>query len=145
MLQIDKNRLDDELENQAQVMYEITGLITTVTMRMVRLKEELDKIEAEIYIQLRKQEGSKYTENEIRAEQQLDKKRISANLSYQESKRIHEKLTGLLEAWKARGFSLTTLANLAQANYYAPDSAGRDTDYKSNRETLSKARRRVLV
>ena len=153
MLQIDKHRLDDCLEQQAQITYEISGLLSTANTRMVWCKEDLDKIEAELYLELRHQEGSKCTENEIRAEQQTDKKRVASYAVYQDAKREYEKLMGLMESWKARGFALTTLANLAMANYYATDSVGKDKGYTSARQTLAtarqqsedKPRRRVLV
>ena len=143
LLPIDKNRLDDALEVQAQMTYEITAEIIAASTRMVWCKEDLDKIDAEIYVSLR--DGSKTTEGEIKANQLLDNRNKGAFASYQDAKRDHERWVSLLDAWRARGFSLTTLANLHSANYFAVNSAGKERDYSANRQALARARTEPAV
>ena len=145
-LQIDRHRLDDELELQPQVTYFISDKVAEANSAVLAAKESLEKLEAEIRLDLR---GSttKRTNDEINAEIQIDADRINKNVRYLECKREHEKLLGLAESWRARGFALKTLADLYMANYFASDSAGRESSYKQDRQTLATSRttRRRIV
>ena len=131
MLKIDKHRLDDELEKQSQILYNITESLAERTYAYNMAKDELEKHEAEMFIRC-KDRNSKSTRDEILAEIALDDDRIElfAKLCVQE--RLVQKWQGMQDSWKQRGFALKALADLAIANYYSVD-----TTYENNRKIIA--------
>lgn len=147
MLRVDKHSLDDELEAQAQIAYSIAESASQATASLAALKEELDEVDAELQVELRDGAGKK-TVGEIAAEITLDRNHQKAFHDYQAAKRECELWNGMVEAWRARGFSLKTLADLHTAGYFAVNSAGKETSYKADRQVLAEnrqSRRRVVV
>jgi len=121
MLRINKHRLDDELEVQAEVMGRISDQIAHLAAKAAEALDAVKVAEARIYRQL-KDDDEKLT----------DKAADSAVRRHQERTRAFEKLTmvnqelaqwqGLYEAWKARGFDVRKLCDLYFAQYYTKDS-----------------------
>lgn len=146
MLQINKHRLDDELEQQAQITYEISDKVSLASKEVAELKESMEATRAAISIELRTV-YEKATISEVDSKIAVNSNYRGAFIDWQDAKREHEQWAGLLEAWRAKGFALKTLADLHMANYYAVNSGGKEREYSSNREVhaQTRVRRRVVV
>ncbi len=121
MLPIIKHRLDDELEIQPDIMGRIATQVVIHNSRMLEAKEELSRVEARLLEDL-KYEESKVTKDHAEAKIRRHPDRIRAWEKYQQARADHEDWSFLLDAWKAKGFAISTLANLYHAQYYALDS-----------------------
>ena len=117
MLRVNKHRLDDELELQAQVMEEISTATTKYNARMLEAKLDLDKVESRLTADLREDEP-KMTVGEIAGKLKRDPERITAWQKYLNCLSDYGKWSGLQEAWKQKGYSIKTLADLYGAQYF---------------------------
>lgn len=118
MLPIHKHRLDDELEIQAQLQEQISHEATIRNSRMLEAKEELAKTEARVSDDLR-DDDPKITVAAVQAKLYRDPKRVRAWQEYQAARAEFERWDGLLSAWKQKGFSIKTLADLYASQYFA--------------------------
>lgn len=121
MLKIDKHKLDDELEVQAHVHFQITEELSYQSHQKQSLKEELEMYDAGLLIDLRKSNVKK-TVSELQAEIAVDSGHRATIRDLFLVNKNHELWEGMLEAWKQRGFALKSLADLAMSNYYNVDS-----------------------
>lgn len=125
MLRVNKHRLDDELEIQSDVLNEIGEELARQGAREAQAKDDLDSIEAEIYVELTdKASTTKMTKDQAQANIQLDPDRIRLWKAYQIAKTEKARWQSLYEAWKARGFDMKALGQLYTDQYFAIDSAG---------------------
>lgn len=131
MLAIKKHLLDDELEKQPQVMYSISEAVAEHYADYMRVQDELDVCEAELYIKI-KRGSEKSTVDEVKSLIQTDSHRRALFSRVCAEQALHHKWQGLLEAWKQKGFALKSLADLALANYFSTDTA-----YDKNRKAVS--------
>lgn len=122
MLRVNKHRLDDELELQAQIMEEISTATTKYNARMLEAKQDLEKVDGKITSEL-KDDDPKMTVNEIAGKLKRDPERIQAWQKYLNCLSDHSKWAGLQEAWKQKGYSIKTLADLYAAQYFQLSSA----------------------
>jgi len=121
MLRPNKNRLDDELETQADVMDRISDRIAKLVAQNDEAENDLKLVEARLFRSF-KDEDEKTT----------DKAAESAVKRHQDRARAFEKATqmgyelrrwqGLYEAWKTRGFAINKLCDLYAAQYFTKDS-----------------------
>jgi hypothetical protein len=121
MLPVLKHRLDDELEIQAQVMDELSRQVVTLNSRMIEAKDDLARIEGRIAEDIRDDEP-KLTVGGVDAKVKRDPTRTGAWQVYQKARSDHEEWSGLLEAWRHKGYSIKTLADLYAAQYFSLDS-----------------------
>ena len=134
MLIINKHRLDDELEIQAQVQFEISSSLEIANARQSRLENEMEEYDAKLLLSLRKGDV-KRTVAELQAEiltsgdhqPWLDDLHIAKH----EAAQWH----GMYEAWKQRGFALKSLADLSMSNYFVVD-----TTYEKNRGVIAESK-----
>lgn len=133
MLRISKHRLDDELEVQSQVQFDIAESMATANARQLALKSDLAKSDAELLIDLRK--GLKKTVTELDAEIQIDSEHIILLRQFQTALKEYELWNGMYESWKARGFALRGLSDLSMSNYFVVD-----TTYDNNRKIIAESR-----
>ena len=140
MLLINKHRLDDELEVQAEVAGHISEALASANSRMSACKEELDQVAAKVLLELRSG-GEKLTAGEVTAEVEVDPTRVSKLREYLAAKKEAEQWSGAHDAWKQRGFALKGLGDLYVAQYFVVDSAGKDNGYSADRAVLSQSRR----
>lgn len=148
MLYVNKHRLDDELEIQPDIMGRISMQVVTRNSRMLTSKEELAKIEGRIGEEL-KEDDAKLTVALLDAKIKRDPERIRAWQAYLTARADHENWLGLLEAWRQKGYSLKTLADLYAAQYFSLNSTGtserqikREEDGNELRSALRRAGQR---
>lgn len=124
MLPVMKHRLDDELEIQAQIMDDISRRVVVLNSRMLEAKDVLARTEARLIEDARESAlDSKITKGEIESRVSRHPERISTWEKYQGARAEHEDWAGLLEAWRHKGYSIKTLADLYAADYFAVQSS----------------------
>lgn len=121
MLAVNKHRLDDELEIQPDVMMRIASEVTTRNGRQLEAKDDLARIEAELAEELREDEP-KLTVAGIDGKVRRHRSRLDAWRKYQAARTDYEDWAAMLEAWRQRGYTLKTLADLYSAQYFSTDS-----------------------
>jgi len=126
MLPTWKHRLDDELEVQAQFMEQIASEVTTRNSRAIEAKDELARVEARLTEDYR-DDDPKVTVGALAAKINRDPERIRAWQTYQAARSEHERWAGLLEAWRNKGYSIKTLADLYSAQYFSLTSVTGET------------------
>lgn len=136
LLRIDRHRLDDELELQAELLHRISEEVVKAKSKAVELKDLLDRLEGDIYSDA-KQHYPKATVPELQGITLREPQRIAAFRNYHAARSNQESWEGLHDAWKSRGFALRGLIDLRLANYYTSDSGS----HKEGREALARARR----
>jgi len=123
MLPVNKHRLDDELEVQAEIQERISAEVVALNSSMLQAKDDLGKIESRLFLDL-KDDGDKQTEAQIRARISRHEERVRAWRTFQEARQELELWEGLLKAWEKRGYSISTLADLYGRQYFSLRSAG---------------------
>lgn len=115
LLGINKLRLDDELEVQAQYQEQISTETTRANTRMLEKKDELQRVEARLVEDFR--EGATKDLAEAKAKRHPDRRK--AWDEYQRAREEHELWDGMLNAWKTKGFKLADLGALFGSDYFA--------------------------
>lgn len=118
LLHISKHRLDDELEIQADHQERISAQVTRLNTRVLQAKEDLAKVEARLFLDF-KDSDEKLTEAQVKAKILRHGERERAAKLLQECRQDHEEWSGLLDAWKGRGYNIKTLAELYGSQYFA--------------------------
>lgn len=118
MLLINKLRLDDELEIQAELQHAISMEVVRLSTRAIEAENQLKHTEAELYVQF-KEEGGKMTADEIKAATRINRKRVSAWEKWQTAREVHEQWAGLLQAWITKGYKLADVGALFASDYFA--------------------------
>lgn len=121
MLRPNKNRLDDELEVQADVMDRISTRIASLDLVYDQAKAELDMVEARLFKGF-KEDGDKVTDKSAAASVIRDRDYIAAQRKLGDARLNLAEWRGLYEAWKARGFAINKLCDLYAAQYFTKDS-----------------------
>lgn len=134
-MRIEKHRLDDELEIQAELLHRIFEKVVSASSAAMEAKDVLERIEGDVYFEA-KHVNPKATVPELQGITRTDPARIKAWRMYRDAKAEQESWEGLHEAWKSRGFALRSLVDLRLANYYTSDS-----DAGENRRALNDVRR----
>lgn len=153
MLVINKHRLDDELEVQADIQWQIAEQLTITESRRDEAKNELDRLEAELMSEIA-EDDPKLSLAKIQAKVLVNPTRVKAFQNLQMLKRDHNRWSGMLNSWISKGKSLSNLCELYKSNYFAMDSdrsviSKSDNypstkEYREGREALTKARRQRL-
>lgn len=150
MLPCNKHRLDDELELQPDIMARISAEMTRANGRMLEAKNELAKLEARLGLEYREDDG-KATKDVIEGKVVRDRERIKQWEAFQRTRTEYEDWVGMLEAWRQKGFSLKTLAELYVAQYFSRDSITvkgreqRDRDDEERRAAMRRAHGKVFA
>lgn len=137
MMRIQKHRLDDELEIQAELLHKISECVVLAKSRAISAKDELDRLEGEIYSDA-KEDNPKATVPELQGITLRDADRIKLWQKYQIARHDQEAWEGLHEAWKSRGFAIRSLVDLRLASYYTTESRG--DEHEAGRKALAAAR-----
>ena len=120
-LPVSRYRLDDDIEVQASVQESISARVAELALSCAELKEKLAVTEARLAQEARDThekisvEGAKGVV--IRSTQ-----RQTLVATLQSTKHELTLWEGALEAWKSRGYSLKTLADLYASQYFALSS-----------------------
>ena len=140
-LRINKHRLDEELEEQPMLLFQISEAFVQAAAERDMLKEQLATIEANLDAAVRNDFGDKkYTEAMVKNEVQTDKKHDQAMLKYLKAKNQADLLAALKEAFHSRGYMIRDLCTLYAANYYEQGSAKPTNN--TNRATYSMGRQK---
>ncbi len=121
MLRINKHRLDEELEIQAETQERISSQTARLNSRQLELKKTLDQEAARIVAELK--EAGKISDTAADKEARRNRDYVTAWQAWLVARQEHEEWLGLYEAWKSRGYQLKTLADLHGDQYFAIDSA----------------------
>lgn len=116
-LRINKHRLDDELEVQAECQERIASRVTALEARALELKEELAKVEARLTEDFHSEERG--TKDAREAKVRRHPERVKAWERHQEALQAASQWAGLLDAWKAKGKDLQALARLFGDSYFS--------------------------
>lgn len=139
LLRVDKHTLDDVLEVQAQFQDEISRELALANTRMLALKDEMDRSTADAWQDLK---AEKVSDTLAAGLAKKDPERMRRFAAYQEAREYHEQWQGLSEAWKSRGYSIKTLADLYVAQYY---SIGTSTTHQVVRQDTAEYERSLLA
>jgi hypothetical protein len=140
MLRINKHRLDDELEIQAEILDRIAQNVVRLDARQAELKEELAKVEGRLTLEC-KEDNPKMTVDEIKATVGRDKERATSWKAYRTAIAEHAEWDALYKAWAMRGKDIDVLARLYGSQYWQMDSVtGRQPSYDGLRQRASAAR-----
>ncbi len=153
-LRVNKNQLDDELEDQAEMLEQISMAVALHNTTMLEAKEGLQRIEASLADDYRDREA-KMTAAAVDSAVKQHRERISALRLWMDARETLEQWQGLEKAWKDRGYAMSTLSALYSQQYFALRSTtatqrtSRDRAYEEGRERLRDAspppsRRRVV-
>ena len=140
MLRVNKHRLDDELEIQAECMERISALTAKANSLMLEAKEALAVIEGKLTQELA-EDNPKWKVAEVAGAVKRDRDYKAAWQSYQLARQAHEEWEGLLKAWAQRGRDIKALGDLYASQYWQLDSLRRNTN-ESPREVVERARER---
>jgi hypothetical protein len=126
MLRINRHRLDDELEIQAELMDRISQQVNRLNSRMLEAKEQLLREEARLMEDISENASSKMTVAQLEAAVRRHPDRKSAWSAYDRARYEFDEWEALRDAWKQRGFSIKTLADLYTSHYFTV------ADYQAN-------------
>jgi hypothetical protein len=147
-LRIDKHKLDEELEEQPMLLFQISEAFVQASAERDMLKEQLATIDANLDAAIRNDFGDKkYTEAMVKIEVQTNKKHDQAMLKFLDAKKQADLLLALKEAFVSRGFMIRDLCGLYNANYFEEASVRGtgETDratYNTGRQRMAEARQR---
>lgn len=139
-LPINKHRLDDELEIQADIHYRLASKVADLNEKVSISKEDLKICEAGMVKKVTK-DDVKLTVKQMDAAVQLSERYQEAANAYRTAQYELEKAQGLLDAWRQKGFALKVLADLSMASYYAVDSTTERKERLSVARTATRSRR----
>lgn len=140
MLRVNKHRLDEELEIQAEVMGRISDRMAQIGARATEVEQELKVVEAKLYRQL-KDDDEKMTEKAADSAVRRHQERTRASERMILANKELAQWQGLYAAWKARGFSISSLCDLYLGQYYTKDSHSPRTEQRRSEETALRERR----
>lgn len=117
MLRINRHRLDDELEIQADVLDRIGREVALHNSRMLEAKKELAVTEARVIERL-KEDDPKMSNPLAEKAAARDREYTEAWQKYQQARHLHEEWESAYKAWHARGFDIKALGELFAHQYF---------------------------
>lgn len=131
-LAIDKHALDEALEVQPVVFYDISQRLALQTSRRDALKQQLLVVEAEVDETIRRvgltESGDKLTEKLIEAEKRRHPDTVQCMKAYLRASYYVNELSALKEAFIQRSYVLKELVSLHIANYYGDQGVRTNTN-----------------
>lgn len=116
-LRVNKHRLDDELEVQAEIQEDIAQRVSALEAAVADAKDNLAKVEARLNEDFR--DGERITKDAVEAKVRRHPDRNRAWEAHQQALRDHREFSDLLDAWKARAKDIQSLAKLFGDQYWA--------------------------
>jgi hypothetical protein len=149
-LKIDKHALDQELEEQPMLFFQISEAFVQAGAERDMLKEQLATVDAKLDNAARdtyNKAEEKYTEAMIKNHVQTDKKHVGAFKLWLEAKKQADLLQVLKEAFQSRGYMIRDLCSLYSDNYFSEASVKGTpktdrTSYSVGRQRIAEARGR---
>lgn len=146
LLPVNKHNLDDALEIQANTQEEISRELALANSKALEEKDRLAQIEGELADKIKDDDPS-LSIPKVDAKVRRHRDRVAQFERWMRAREEHEQWLGMLDAWKARGYSIKTLAALYGEQYYAPRSAGPSyqTDTTRSRSAMREAHNRTTT
>lgn len=142
-LRINKHRLDEELEEQPMLLFQISEAFVQASAERDMLKEQLATIDATLDGKARtklERTQDKVTEAMVKNSVQTSPDHEAASAAYLKAKNQADLLAALKEAFHSRGYMIRDLCTLYAANYYEQGSAKPTNN--TNRATYSMGRQK---
>lgn len=124
MVRINRHRLDDELEINAQMMEEIGQQAAAADRRAIALKLAYEQVAARLVRNI-KANDPKVTAVLLESEITLDRDCCTAQQAHAEAHQVAAEWSALSKAWYQRGFDMKALSELYVAQYFVINSTGR--------------------
>jgi len=144
-LVINKNRLDEAIEQQAEVFYHVAeGTANAISLRD-QIKYELETLVSDTYLSIRLEasnEGRKITEVLLENEVTQDKEVQRMKEKHLAVKTEADKWLALKESFTQRGYMLREMASLYVSGYFAEVSVRASADTE---EIQQQARRERMA
>lgn len=150
-LRIDKHDIDNEIERQPSLFFDVSREVTAAAARRDYLKEELQRIDAKLDGKYRRRavkQSTKYTEAQIAHMIALDDDHIAASNALIDAREHADTMQALKESFNQRSYMLRDLASLFVANYFERSAVKANGDVKNARakkniDAMSEMRHRV--
>lgn len=126
-LRIDKNGLDEALEQQPELYYRVSKKLVEETSQRDALKQEFEELEAETDEKVRMQferDKVKATETEVKMVSRLDPKIKGLKQDMLRANRRVADLQALEKSFSQRSYAMKELVSLYVANYYGDHVGG---------------------
>ena len=120
-LRVNKHRLDDALEEQAEIMGYICEQVEVCASLMHEVKQTLEQERSRLITEL-KRDTPKITVAEMDAQLAVDPTCVAASDALRARQDDHARWRWLLESWRVRDFAIRGLGDLYEAGYFASDS-----------------------
>ncbi len=152
LLLIDKNSLDEHLQEQAEIFFRIADALVLAQSERDMFKENISTTDAELNIEFRKdleEREIKVTDSKINAMVQKADEHLVAFNRYIDAREKADKLAAMKESWMQRSYMLRELVGLFIAGYFSdaamkggsPDA--RDMKAKADRKAIAEKRARA--
>lgn len=125
-LKINKNALDEEVEQQPEIYGEVADAAALAKSQVDALEERLKETEADLDMRIRteaEQAGERLTENQIRNEVAGHKERKTLAIKLIKAKELRGRLEALERAYRHKSYALRDMVDLYLSQYYSPRSA----------------------
>lgn len=145
-LHIDKNSLDEELIQHAELYYNVASEAIHACDHRDQMKLELEQVKAEANLKLREDYNKKklkFTEGLILAEALTDPLVQEVSQDYLDAKEKADQFNALRDAFSQRSYMLRELVQLYVSQYYAADSVV--TENSTAKEVIQKEVRKKQV
>lgn len=150
-LPTNKHYLDDELEEHAHIMEEISRQTGLLNKQAILAKEELARTDARIAADM-KHRYEKATVAEITGLVVRDADHRRAFTAWLNADAEHREWSDLAKAWHGKGYDIKALGELYANSYYAltrtsvsAPRSRRDTDYEETKAAMRGASGRVRL
>lgn len=148
-LKIDKNSVDEEIEQQPSIFFEISEAYVMAASHRDFLKEEISRIDADLSAKHRRRiekSGGRATDAATTSAVAADPKHQKAVDAHISAKQRAELLLALKESFSQRSYMLRDLATLFVANYFEKTSITensniREIKAKRNMDKMNEARK----
>lgn len=119
------DNLDKVLEEHAFEYQKATEDLPKLRSMMTESKFNLDRVESEVYLELRRiaeEKGEKVTEAKLANMVKVDDRYKEAFLNWMKSRELYDEIDALRELFVQRERSIKALADLYQGQYWSLDS-----------------------
>jgi len=149
-LKIDKDELDRHLVEQPEIFYRISKKLADCISERDAAKENLAVIDAHLDVRLRREaseDGTKLTENSLRAAIQTHKEHLDEHDNYLGSIQEASEWAALKDAFQQRAYMLRELVALYIAGYYSDVvvassvEAHKDIEYDKSKAAITRKRK----
>lgn len=135
-LRIDKNALDDEVEQQPEIYGDVGDAAAMAKSQVESLEEQLKELESELDGRIRSDHSDeRITENEIKALIAADPRRKEMVIDILNAKHLQRKLEALTTSFRHRSYALRDMVDLYLSSYYSSRSASGTKEAHKDVET----------